>query len=69
MQTVLLTRALLKYKGLFSLLKGLKNAASQCQVGIAEALQHLASGGATQTVFRIEYGKKKMKWSGTISCI
>lgn len=54
---------MLKCKGQFSLFKGLKNAASQCQVGVAEALQHLASGGATRAVFRIEYGKQK-KWSG-----
>jgi len=51
----------LKCKGLFSLFKGLKNAASQCQVDIEEALQHLASGAAAQAVFRIEYGKQK-KW-------
>lgn len=52
---------MLKCKGLFSLFKGLKNAVSQCHVGVAEALQHLASGGATQAAFRIEYGSKK--WS------
>lgn len=42
-----LDQPMLKCKGLFSLFKGLKNAASQCQVGVAEALKHLASGGAT----------------------
>lgn len=51
----------------FFLFKGFKNAASQCQVGVAEALQHLASGGATLAVFGIEYGKKKVEWSGTTS--
>lgn len=63
-------RAVLKCKGLFFiffLFEGFKNAASQCQVGVAEALQHLASGGATLAVFGIEYGKKKVEWSGTTS--
>lgn len=58
---------MLKSKGLFLLFKGLKNAASQCQMGVAEALQHLASGGATQSVFGTEYGKRKVEWSGTMS--
>lgn len=69
-QTALLIGAVLKCKGLFFiffLFEGFKNAASQCQVGVAEALQHLASGGATLAVFGIEYGKKKVEWSGTTS--
>lgn len=58
---------MLKCKGLFLLFKGLKNAASQCQMGVAEALQHLASGGSTQAVFETEYGKRNVQWFGTMS--
>jgi len=36
-------------------------------MGVAEALQHLASGGTTQAVFGTEYGKRKVECSGTMS--